>query len=271
MDEISRGHLNDPEDGSVTIYRRDPSASLRNWLQVFWIPVWSVPESGFREQRVLTHPVCLLSITDSYARLVGPASVAARQVLRGDGWAFGVMFRPGVGRRLLGRDVSAITDGYADLSEIALLHGLAEKIRNLMQADPRSADAHRAAQDVVEGRVASLGHPDDGAVLAGRVVSMVEDPLIASVADLCEALDLPERKLQRLCSGFLGVSPRWLIRQRRLHEAGERLRNGGSLADLATRLGYTDQSHFSRDFRAATGWPPGLFARMAKGMPGEVR
>nr|WP_231707844.1 AraC family transcriptional regulator [Arthrobacter caoxuetaonis] len=100
---------------------------------------------------------------------------------------------------------------------------------------------------------------------------MVEDPLIASVADLCEALDLPERKLQRLCSGFLGVSPRWLIRQRRLHEAGEQLRNGGSLADLATRLGYTDQSHFSRDFRAATGWPPGLFARMAKGVPGEVR
>lgn len=266
MDEISRGHLNDPGDGTVTVFRREPAASLRAWLQMFWIPVWSVPAGEVREQRILTHPACLASITDRYARLVGPATTAARQELSGDGWAFGVMFRPGTGRLLLGRDVTVIRDGYVELSEVPLLHGAAEEVRELMAADPRSTDSHEAAGGVIEGRLADLGVPDNGAVLAGKVVSVVErDPLITSVADLCLALGLEERTLQRLCARFLGVSPRWLIRQRRLQEAGVQLRRGGPLADLSARLGYTDQSHFSKDFRAATGWAPGEFAAMVRG------
>lgn len=264
MDEVRRGHLNDPGDGSVTVYRRESAVPW--WLQVFWIPVWSVPKDEVREQRVLTHPACLLSITDAYARLVGPATTAARQVLRGNGWAFGVMLRPGVGRLLLGRDVTAVTDGYLDLAGLPLLHGVEHEVRDLMARDPHSPDSHSAAQGVIENLFASLGVPEENAVLAGKVVSLVEqDPLITSVRDLCTALGLKERTLERLCARFLGVSPRWVIRQRRLQEAGVQLRAGASLADLSAQLGYTDQPHFSRDFRAATGWTPGEFAGMVQG------
>ena len=39
---------------------------------------------------------------------------------------------------------------------------------------------------------------------------------------------------------------------------------GADLADLATRLGWYDQSHFIRDFRRFLGVTPGQYARDAR-------
>lgn len=155
------------------------------------------------------------------------------------------------------------------LFELPLLQDLEGEVRDLMTGDPHNPDSHSAAQGAIENLFASLGVPDKNAVLAGEVVSLVEqDPLITSVRDLCTVLGLQERTLERFCARFLGVSPRWVIRQRRLQEAGVRIRAGASLADLSAQLGYTDQPHFSRDFRAATGWTPGEFAGMVQGRTG---
>lgn len=77
---------------------------------------------------------------------------------------------------------------------------------------------------------------------------------------------LGERALQRLTARRLGLSPAWLVRRRRLHEASSRLRDGRvRLADLAAELGYADQAHLTRDFRAATGLTPGRFAGWHRG------
>lgn len=94
------------------------------------------------------------------------------------------------------------------------------------------------------------------------IVRLVEDdPDVTRVAQVCEAFDLTERSLQRLTRRRLGLSPKWLIQRRRLHEAAERLRDGGgNLADVAANLGYADQSHLTRDFRSVTGMTPGEFA-----------
>lgn len=263
--EITRGHLQDPRDRSVTMYRYLPSPSCRSWLRVFWIPVWNVPAGEVREQRVLTYPVCLLSITGTYARLVGPQTVAARVPLSGSGWAFGVMLLPGTGHLLLGRDVSALTNRHLDLGSLPLLAPLVPAVRKVMGADPADAENHRAARKLVEACLPALGPLPEDAELVNALVERVEqDPEIATVASLCQAFGLQERTLQRLCSRYLGLSPRWLIRQRRLQEAGTQLRTGGSLGELALRLGYADQAHFSRDFRSATGWTPGEFAALAR-------
>ncbi|QLQ17240.1 MAG: helix-turn-helix domain-containing protein [Micropruina sp.] len=56
-----------------------------------------------------------------------------------------------------------------------------------------------------------------------------------------------------------------MIRRRRLHDASERLRAGErTLADLATELGYADQTHFTKDYRRATGANPGAFAARSR-------
>jgi AraC-like DNA-binding protein len=72
-----------------------------------------------------------------------------------------------------------------------------------------------------------------------------------------------ERSLQRLTARRIGLSPKWLVQRRRLHEAAELLRAGDppDLAQLALQLGYVDQAHFGRDFRTVTGLTPGRFVR----------
>ena len=82
------------------------------------------------------------------------------------------------------------------------------------------------------------------------------------VGQVCEKFAITERTLQRLTARRIGLSPKWLIQRRRLHEAAERLRDTErpDLARVAADLGYADQAHFGRDWRAVTGLTPGEFA-----------
>ena len=78
---------------------------------------------------------------------------------------------------------------------------------------------------------------------------------------MCAEFDLSERALQRLVQRRLGLTPKWLVQRRRLQEAAERLRTGGTpLGEVAAVLGYADQPHFIRDFAKVTSMTPGEFA-----------
>jgi AraC-like DNA-binding protein len=68
--------------------------------------------------------------------------------------------------------------------------------------------------------------------------------------------------LQRLFADYVGIGPKWVIRRFRLHEVTERLAAGADIdwAALAAELGYADQAHFVRDFRAMFGEPPTWYA-----------
>jgi AraC-like DNA-binding protein len=104
---------------------------------------------------------------------------------------------------------------------------------------------------------------DQEGELVNRLVELVEERSdLVRVAQLCAETGLSERALQRLVSRRLGLTPKWLIQRRRLHEAAERLRTSPSatMAETAAVLGYADQAHFVRDFARVTGTTPGRFA-----------
>lgn len=267
--EIDRAHLRDPADRSFVMYRYAPSSALQGWIRVFWIPVWDVPPGTSRPQSVLSYPVCLLSTTQTYARLVGPTAGLSRVDLAGTGWSFGVLLTPAAGWHLLGSDVAAMTDRHLDLAGVAILADVPAQLRRLMAPDPHDPAAHEHGRRLVEDRLAHLGDLDTESALINRVVADVEnDPTLTTVAALCLLHGLHERTLQRLCARRLGVTPHWLIRRRRLQEAAHRLRHdAAALSDLAASLGYADQAHFSRDFRRVTGWTPHEFAAASQRHP----
>ena len=95
------------------------------------------------------------------------------------------------------------------------------------------------------------------------LVALVEERSdLVRVAQLSAESRLSERALQRLVSRRLGLTLKWLIQRRRLHEAAERLRTSPSatVAETAAVLGHADQAHFVRDFARVTGTTPGRFA-----------
>jgi AraC-like DNA-binding protein len=186
-----------------------------------------------------------LSFRDGGAEVYGVSSHHVVKELYGRGRVFGVAFQPGAFRPFLGRSVSSITD------------------RSVLAADifgwlPENADV-AAVEGVLR---ANLPEPDRNAEFAQLAVErIIDDPAVTRVDALASGLGTSVRSLQRLFAKHVGVGPKWVIRRYRLHEVTERMASGAQIAwaALAADLGYADQAHFVRDFRAMVGESPAQY------------
>ncbi|WP_281966169.1 AraC family transcriptional regulator [Serinicoccus marinus] len=268
-DPVDRAHLTGVSRPSPPIHRYPPSPHLRDLVERYWIPVWSLAEPS--TQSTLQHPVCLVVVSNTYARFYGVVRGRSSVTLEGEGWAVGTMLTPAAGRLILGRSVATVTDAYLDLGQLPSpdAHALVTQIRGAMADDPASPRAHAEAVAATERWLTAYLPVDDAGLLVNDLVAWVRDhPEVTRVDELARRAGLGERALQRLVEQRVGLSPKWLIQRRRLHDAVAALKDGtgprsgsGSLADLAARLGYADQAHFTHDFRAVTGLTPGEFGR----------
>lgn len=113
-----------------------------------------------------------------------------------------------------------------------------------------------------------LPPPDPTVDHVNRIVQLiVSDRSITRVDDVVDRFGVGKRTLQRLFSDYVGVTPKWVIQRYRLHDAADRLADSDDInvAALAQDLGYFDQAHFVRDFKAIVGKPPAEYARAASG------
>lgn len=261
VDPVDRAHLTGLTRPSPPIHRYPCSDHLTDLVERYWIPVWSLSEPS--TQSTLQHPVCLIVVSNTYARLYGVTRGRSSVTLEGDGWAVGTMLTPAAGRLVLGRTVAAITGTHLDLAEMSTLDpgALVAEIHAAMADDPNDPAAHETAIAGLEQRLAAYLPVDDAGLLINDVVDWLRDhPEVTRVDELAAHVGLTERSLQRLVEQRVGMSPKWLIQRRRLHDAVVGLKEGKtSLADMAASLGYADQAHFTHDFRTVTGMTPGEY------------
>ncbi|MDQ3503774.1 MAG: helix-turn-helix domain-containing protein [Actinomycetota bacterium] len=261
IDPVERAHLRDAAGFSPPVHRFAPSPALTDLVRRYWMPVWSMPAGESTTQRVLQYPVCLIVLANSYASFIGLTTGLSTRTLTGQGWAFGVMLQPAAGALLLGASVSEITYAAIDLDHLTGMDGgvLTEQVRSAVGDAP----SEPAAAAAVEDALAAAPPVDEEGLLVNAVVDYVEDNShVQRVGQMCEKFAISERSLQRLTARRVGLSPKWLIQRRRLHEAAAVLKTGKrpDLARVAAELGYCDQAHFGRDFRAVTGLTPGEYA-----------
>ena len=259
---VARGHLTGRDVVSPPIARYDPVPDLAGLVWSYWVPVWDFAGREPQVQRTLQSPAPLLVVADSYARFYGVTRGMSRVELAGRGWAFGVRLRAAAGRALWRAPLTGLTDGFADLTEVPALDGAAlrDEITAVMAPDPASPAAHRRAMDVLHEHLRPLLPVPEAGLLLNQIVDLVDTGRVRTVAGLVEATGLGERQVQRQVRDGLGLNPSWLLARRRVQDAALALKqNDASLSEIAHAAGYTDQAHFTRDFRQVTGMTPGEY------------
>ncbi len=80
-----------------------------------------------------------------------------------------------------------------------------------------------------------------------------------ALAELAALVGMDRYQLIRSFRAATGLPPHaWLLNQR-INRARERLRAGAALASVAQELGFADQAHFQRVFKARAGVSPGRY------------
>ena len=261
-----RGILERASPDGVLEHRRVlPSPTLAPCIAHFWWVRWDLRSPFVAE--TLPHPSVHVLFERSSPRTIKsevsgvPTGGFARQ-LRGTGVVFGIKFRPAAFQPVLGAPMSTLTDRVVPLK--ALFLEAAAPMARGVHACLRDASLERATS-VAEGfleRVLPV-LPSEVVRLRDLVERLATDRAITRVEDAAALVSLDVRTLQRRFAKFVGVSPKWVIQRYRLHEAAAQLArpDAPSLGALAASLGYFDQPHFVRDFKAVVGHPPGQYAR----------
>jgi AraC-like DNA-binding protein len=231
----------------------EPSAALAAFVARYWSVAWDLRGQPPYRQLIVPYPnVHLTFMTVRPATVQGVATGPVHRVLRGQGRVVGVAFRPGCFRPWPGRAVATITDRampnlFGWLPGSGVLPAVDEVERLLL--------AHRPPRDPTAEALADL------------VDRIAGDPALTRVDSVAALFGTGVRRLQRLFADYVGVGPKWVIRRYRLHEVTARLGRGQPVdwAGLAAELGYADQAHLVRDFRAMVGESPTWYAQRYDG------
>lgn len=87
-----------------------------------------------------------------------------------------------------------------------------------------------------------------------------------SIRDVASIAGVHPSRLAREFRRHFGVTPGAYVRRLRVERARADLERGReSISTIALRHGYADQSHFTRDFRSATGLTPAAYRRGHRG------
>jgi AraC-like DNA-binding protein len=256
--EPPRGVLDLPIDRSLPGYGRFwPAADVAPFVEHFWTVEWDLCEPAVRE--VLPHPSVHLVLESGSSQVAGVLTGKFTRRLAGKGRVLGTKFRPGGFHPFCAGPVSALTDRTLALGEVFGAAADDLEARALAEAEPI------AAFSVVQTFLRRLlPAPDPIVELIGRIAARAAtDREMTRVDHLVREFGIGARKLQRLFEEYVGVSPKWIIQRYRLHEAAERIARGATIdwATLALDLGYADQAHFIRDFKALVGRPPAAYAK----------
>jgi AraC-like DNA-binding protein len=248
-----------------TLTRLEPSPALQPFVDFYWILRWDLRDQPAHEQTILPHPNVNLGFESTAddvrgAGIYGVDRKLFTRSLTGQGKALGVRFRPGGFRPFWDAPVSRLTDRVIPASRV--FGAAAEQTRKLII--DAAADSTAAEDTQMTGHAEAmlrsvLPDPDPAAEQAGSLVALtISDPALRRVDQLAQTSGLTPRTLQRLFSDYVGVSPKWVMRRSRLHEAAQRADSGDPVdwAELAADLGYADQAHLTRDFTATLGISP---------------
>jgi AraC-like DNA-binding protein len=257
--DVPRGILH-PEARRINLSgltRYHASPDLAPFIEHYWIVRWDLRGKASHLQETLPHPSVHLALERDRSAVFGVVKGKFSRLLEGAGCVFGIKFRPGGFYPFMKSPVSRLTNRIVPLDDIFGAAGAALASAVLCQANDEAMAS--VAEEFLRRQAPER---DPTAERLGDIVEQIAtDRTITTVDMLARRLGYNVRSLQRLFSRYIGVSPKWVINRYRLHEVVDRLAGGETIdwTRLALDLGYFDQAHFIRDFKAIIGRTPGNY------------
>ncbi|HEY0813404.1 MAG TPA: helix-turn-helix domain-containing protein [Pseudonocardia sp.] len=266
------GVLRPAETARVAGLRPDHpvSQALAPFVERYWSVRWDRTGLSPYRSEVLSHPAVNVSVETGDRPRFGvalPAVLVHAPVTRrfvvdlaGVGRVTAARFRPG---------------GFTAWTGLAPGRGTVRLLGEELGVPPDRLSAAVLTCDDDGDRAAALdgllcplapAAPQAYLELLGLLEQMRADRGLVRVEDVAARGGLAVRSLQRLFATWVGVAPKAVLARYRLQDAVAAIDAGevNDLAALAADFGWSDQAHFSRDFRAVVGTTPSAYLRRAR-------
>jgi len=259
------GILNPFEGFKHFSLRREPAPDdLAPFVDGFWSVHWDLRPSELFEQEILPYPCVNLSTGVGGFEVHGPATKRFVAQLSGRGSVFGARFAPAGFFAFARIPMAELVDRVVAVGDAV----------GRTPSTPANGDFDAVRVEVEAFLRAFRPVRTQQMALADQLVRLAqEDRSIARAEDLASAAGISIRSLHRLFERHVGVGPKWVVRRSRVQEAADRVARGEQVdwAATAQELGYHDQAHLIRDFRAQIGLTPAAYARRCQAAVAEPR
>lgn len=249
--------------------RIEPDLALTNLIDCYW--VIESNDRTPRQQKIIPDgfPEIIFHYRDPYqTNLSGKWEDQSNKLFSGQirnhfllentgsSGMIGIKFKPAAIAQLFGVEMKEFTDKVVDL-DIVLepeFHFISEK---LLSPTPYFEKVDLLNQFFTKKKA------DDS-----RNSQLIEQALelifrekgVVSVSDLISALDVGERKLERLFNKYVGLSPKFYSRIIRFNYIFQLIQKQKlSWSEVAQLSGYYDQSHFISNFQEFSGEEPSTY------------
>ncbi|WP_229692207.1 helix-turn-helix domain-containing protein [Paenibacillus radicis (ex Gao et al. 2016)] len=242
------------------VARYEPCVELRPFIRHYWMIEWDLTGEPPYKQEVLQNPVINLVFEKDQTRIFGVERQRSYHMLEGIGHVLGVHFLPGGFYPFYGgRPVSDLTDSSASLEDV--FGCSTAELEHEVLSQPDHAGRIGVFERFLLERLPVVD--DNIAAICAIIDRIIAERQMTKVEHVMDGLGMSKRTLQRLFNQYVGVSPKWVIQRYRMLEAAE-LAAGGKEVDwssLAAELGFFDQAHFIKAFKALVGVSPDSYAR----------
>ncbi|WP_249019724.1 helix-turn-helix domain-containing protein [Conexibacter sp. S30A1] len=235
-----------------------PEPDLADIVEQHWVVRWDRRGLPPLRHEVLPDPSVNLTLEPAGRLLYGPGSARSLHELSGKGIVIGTKFRPGGFSGFWPGPLSQLTGRVLTLPNAFGPGG------EQLDADLAAAPDLDSILGAVNAFLRTRRPPSDRqqALAMDIINAMRTAPPGTHITDLAADFAMSSRTLQRLLACHVGVGPKEVMQRFRRQQAADRLVDptAPNLAQVAAELGYFDQAHMARDFRATLNRPPSALA-----------
>jgi len=174
-----------------------------------------------------------------------------------------VTFTPTGAAALLRQPLEEFANATVDLDAVVRLRAGLDRLYDQLAGAASHAERVRLVEDLL---LAQAGGARPDPLVTAAVALIERTQATIRVEALTRRIGLSQSALERRFRRLVGASPRRFASLVRLQNVVRLRETGADLTTIAHAAGYSDQSHFNKDFKRFTGLAPGsFFTRAAAG------